>query len=117
MLKILQARFQQYMNQNFQMFKLGLEKAEEPEIKLPTSPGSWKKKNSRKTFTSYLLTVCITSNCGKLFKRWEYQTILLISWEIWLQIKKQQLEPYVEKKTGSKLESSTTRQNIVTLFV
>ena len=43
MLKILQARFQQDMNQNFQMFKLVLEKAEEPEIKLSTSAGSWKK--------------------------------------------------------------------------
>ena len=40
MLKILQARLQQYMNRNFQMFKLDLEKAEEPEIKLPTSIGS-----------------------------------------------------------------------------
>ena len=40
MLKILQARLQQYMNLNSQMFKLGLEKAEEPEIKLPTSTGS-----------------------------------------------------------------------------
>ena len=40
MLKILQARFQQYMNEEFQMFKLHLEKAEEPEIKLPTSVGS-----------------------------------------------------------------------------
>ena len=40
MLKILQANLQQYMNQNFQMYKLDLEKAEEPEIKLPTSIGS-----------------------------------------------------------------------------
>jgi len=40
MLKILQARLQQYMNWNFQMFRLDLEKAEEPEIKLPTSIGS-----------------------------------------------------------------------------
>ena len=40
MLKILQARLQQYVNRNFQMFKLVLEKAEEPEIKLPTSAGS-----------------------------------------------------------------------------
>ena len=43
MLKILQARLQQYMKQKFQMFKLVLEKAEEPEIKLPTSTGSSKK--------------------------------------------------------------------------
>ena len=51
MLKILQARLQQYMNHNFQMFKLDLEKAEEPEIKLPTSAGSPKKQESSiKTF-------------------------------------------------------------------
>ena len=43
MLKILQARLQQYVNQNFQMFKLDLEKAEETEIKFPTSVGSSKK--------------------------------------------------------------------------
>ena len=46
MLKILQARLQQYMN--FQMFKLVLENAEEPEIKLPTSAGSWKKQENYK---------------------------------------------------------------------
>ena len=57
MLKILQARLQQYMNQNFQMFKLVLEKVQEPEIKLPTSAGSWKKQeSSRKTSISGLLT-------------------------------------------------------------
>ena len=50
MLKILQARLQQYMNYELQMFKLVLEKAEEPEIKLPTSTGSSKKQeSSRKT--------------------------------------------------------------------
>ena len=42
MLKILQARLQQYLNRELLMFKLVLEKAEEPEIKLPTSAGSWK---------------------------------------------------------------------------
>ena len=53
-LKILQARLQQYMN-NFQMFKLDLEKAEEPEIKLSTSAGSWKKqKSSRKTSICFI---------------------------------------------------------------
>ena len=55
MLKILQVRLQQYMNQNFQMCKLGLEKAEEPEIKLPTSVGSSKKQeSSRKTSITVL---------------------------------------------------------------
>ena len=58
MLKIFQARLQQYMNQNFQMFKLVLEKVEEPEIKLPTSTGSSKKQgSSRKTSISGLLTM------------------------------------------------------------
>ena len=58
MLKILQARVQQYINDNFQMFKLVLEKAEEHEIKLPTSVGSLKKQESfRKTSTSALLTM------------------------------------------------------------
>ena len=58
MLKILQARLQQYVNLNSLMFKLVLEKAEEPEIKLPTSTGSWKKQeSSRKTSISALLTM------------------------------------------------------------
>ena len=72
MLKILQARLQQYVNYEFQMFKLDLEKAEEPEIKLPTSAGSWKmQESSRKASISALLTmpkpltVWITINCGK----------------------------------------------------
>ena len=72
MFKILQARLQQYMNYELPMFQLVLEKAEEPEIKLPTSDGSLKKQeNSRKTSISALLTmpkpltVWITTNCGK----------------------------------------------------
>ena len=65
MLKILQARLQQYVNVNFLMFKLVLEKAEEPEIKLPTSSGSWKKQeSSRKTSISTLLTMPKTLVCG-----------------------------------------------------
>ena len=93
------------------MYKLDLEKAEEPEIKLPTSVGSQKKQgNSRKTSTSALLimpkplTVQITTNCVKFFKRWEYQTTLRASCEICMQVKKQQLEPGMEQQTCSKLE-------------
>ena len=70
------------------MFKLVLEKAEEPEIKLPMSTRSSKKQaSSRKTSTSALLTtpkpliVWITTNCGKFWKRWEYQTTFPASWE------------------------------------
>ena len=92
------------------MFKLDLEKTEEPEIKLPASVGSLKKQeSSRKTSTSAsltmlnLLTVWITINCGKFFKRWEYQTTLPASWEICIQIKKQELELDMKQWTGSKL--------------
>ena len=72
-LKILQARLQRYVNCELPLFKLVLEKAEEPDIKLPTSAGSWKKQESsiKKTSISALLTipkpltVWITINCGK----------------------------------------------------
>ena len=94
---------------NFQMFKLDLEKAEESEIKLPTSAGSSKtQKSSRKTSFSALLTipkpltVWITTNCGKLWKRWEYQTTWPTSLEICMQVRKQQLELDMEQQTGSK---------------
>ena len=96
------------MEVNFQMFKLVLEKAEEPEIKLPTSTGSSKKQeSSKKTSTSVLLTmpkpltVWIPTNCGKFLKRWEYQTTRPASWETYMQVKKQQLEPDIEQWTGS----------------
>ena len=90
---------------NFQMFKLVLEKEEEPEIKLPISAGSWKKQEiSRKTSISAWLTkakpltVWITINGGKFWKRWEYQT----TWEIGMQVRKQQLELDMEQQAGSK---------------
>ena len=77
------------------MFKLNLERTEEPEIKLPTSVGATKKQeNSRETSTSSslitlrLLTVWIKTNCGKFLKRWEYQTISPASWEICMKVKK-----------------------------
>ena len=93
---------------SFQMFKLVLEKAEEPEIKLPTSAGSSKKQESSRKTSALLImpkpfTVWITTNCGKFFKRWEYQTTLPASWEIYMQVKKQQLELDMEQQTHSKL--------------
>ena len=77
------------MNHEFQMFKLNLEKGEEPEIQLSTFVGSSKKhENSWKKYISDLLTtpkpwtVWIITNCGKFFKIWEHQTTLSASWEI-----------------------------------
>ena len=94
---------------NFQMFKLDLEKAEEPEIKFPTSAGSSKKQESfRKTSISALLTlpksltVWFTTNCGKFLKRQECHTTWPASRETCMQVKKQQLELDMEQQTGSK---------------
>ena len=95
---------------NFQMSKLGLEKAEEPETKLTTIAGSERKqRNSRKPSTSVSSatlkpsSVWITTNCGKLLMRWNYQTFLPVSWETCTQVKKQQLESCMEQLTGSGL--------------
>ena len=89
------------------MFKLDLEKAEEPEIKLPTSVGASKKQEIQKIiyfcFIDYAKAfVWITINCGKFWKRWEYQTIWPVSWETYMQVRKQQLELDMEQPTGSK---------------
>ena len=93
---------------NFQMFKLVLEKVEEPEIKLLTSAGSSKKQESSRKISALLtmpklLTVWITTNWGKFLKRWEYQTTWPVSWEIFMQVRKQKLELDTEQQTGSKL--------------
>ena len=94
MLKILQARLGDTWTVNFQMFKLVLENAEEPEIKSPTSTGSLKEQeSSRKISISALLTtpkpltVWITINCGKFWKKWEYHTTCPASWEICMQVR------------------------------
>ena len=93
---------------NFQMFKLDLEKAEEPEIKFPASTDSLKmQESSRETSTSALLTtpkpltVWITTN-WKILQEMEYQTTWPASWEICMQVRKQQLELDMEQQTGSK---------------
>ena len=109
---------------DYQTFKMDLEKAEEPKIKLPTSTRSEKKQgNSIKTSTSASLTMLkpltlwVTTNCGKLFKIWEYQTSLPASWETCAQVKKQQLERDMEQWTGSKLGRSTSKLYTVTLLI
>ena len=94
---------------NFQMFKLVLEKAEEPEIKLPESTRSSKKQeSSRKTSISALLTMpkpltmWTTKKLWKFWKRSEYQATWPASWETCIQVRKQQLELDMEQQTGSK---------------
>ena len=73
--------------------------------------GCWiivKQESPRRTSTSALLTtpkpltMWITTNCGKFLKRWEYQTTWPASWEICMQVKKQQLELDMEQQNGSR---------------
>ena len=109
MLTILQARLQQYVNCELLDVQAGFRKGR----------GTWdqianirwiteKAREFQKTSISALLTmptpltVWITVNCGKFFKRWEYQTTWPASWEICMQVMKQQLELDMEQQTGSK---------------
>ena len=90
------------------MFKLDLEKAEEPEIKLPTSAGSSKSKSVPEKLLFLLYWLCQSlwlyesQQTGKFWKRWEYQITWPAFWEICMQDKKQQLELNMERQTGSK---------------
>ena len=96
----------------FQMFKVDLENAEKPEIKLPTSTGSLKKQeSSRKTSTSALLITQkafdhVDHNKLEFLKRWEYQTTWPASWETCMQVRKQQLELDMEQETDPVLPVS-----------
>ena len=88
------------------MYKLDLEKAEEPETELPKSIVN-SKRIPEKLYFCFIdyakVFVLITTNWGKFLKNWEYQTILPAFWEICMQIKKQQLVWDIEQLTSSKL--------------
>ena len=71
MLKIPQARFQQYVNMKIQMFKMDLEKAEEPEIKLPTSAGSSKKQEFQKRIYFFFTDYTKAFDCVDHKKLWK----------------------------------------------
>ena len=94
---------------NFQMFKLDLEKSgTRDQIAnihwIIEKTKEFQKKNkiySALLTMSKTLTVWITTNCGKFFERWEYQTALPASREVCMQVKKQQLEPDMEPQVGS----------------
>ena len=109
MLIILQARLQQYMNCKLPDVQAGLRKGRGTIDEMADI--CWIIKKSRefqKNIYFYFmtlpkpLTVWITTNCGKFWKRWEYQTTWPASWEICMQVKKQQLELDMEQQTGSK---------------
>ena len=109
MLKILQARLQQYVNRELPDAQAGFRKGRGTRDQMANIHWIMEKarefqKNIYFLFVDYAkaLTVWITINCGKFFKRWEYQTIWPASWETCMQVRKQQLELDMEQQTGSK---------------
>ena len=122
-LKIFQARLQQYVDCELPHVQAGFRKGRGTRDQHPTSTGSSKKQeSSRKIYISALLTmpkpltVWITINCGKFWKRWEYQTTWPASWEICMQVRKQQLELEWNNRLVPNRKRSTSRLYIVTLL-
>ena len=109
MLKILQARLQQYLNHELPDVQAGFRKGRGTRYQVANI--CWIIKKSRvpeKTSMSSLLTMSkpltmwITINCRKFWRRWEYQTTWPAFWETCMQVRKQQLELDMEQQTGSK---------------
>ena len=109
MLKIFQARLQQYMNHELPDVQAGFRKGRGTRDQIANI--CWIMEKARELqkdiyfcFIDYAkpLTVWITINCGKFWKRWKYQTTSPASWETYVQVRKQQLELDMEQQTGSK---------------
>ena len=110
MLKILQARLQQYVNHALPNVQAGFRKDRGTKDQIVNihwiiekAREFWEKKSiSALSTMPKPLTVWITTNCGKFLKIWEYQTTWPASWEICMQVRKQQLELDMEQQTGSR---------------
>ena len=110
MLNILQARLQQYVNHEIPDIQAGFRKGRGTRDQIANIHWIMEKAREfeKKKYISALLTipkpltVWITTNCRKFLKRWEYQTTWSASWEICMQVRKQQLELDMEQQTGSK---------------
>ena len=108
-LKILQARIQQYMNCELPDVQAGFRKGGGTRDQIGTICWIIKKarefqKNIYFCFIDYVKAFhcVVTTSCGKFWNRWEYQTIWPVSWETCMQVRKQQLELDMEQQTGSK---------------
>ena len=108
MLEILQARLQQYVNRELPDVQAGFRKGRGTRDQIAnilwTIKKAWEfQKNLYFCFIDYAKDIVwITINCGKFWKRWEYQTTWPASWETCMQVRKQQLELVMEQQTGSK---------------
>ena len=118
MLKILQVRFQQYVNWDIPDVQAGLRKSRGTRDQIANicwiiEKATEFKKSIYFCFTDYVkafdcvdhnkMSAPYAENCGKFFKRWEHQITWPASWETCMQVKKQQLEPDMEQQTCSKL--------------
>ena len=122
MLKILQARFQQYVNHEIPDVQAGFRKGRGTRGQIANIHGSSKKQDSSRKISIFALltmpkslTVWITINCGKFWKRWEYQTTWPASWETYMQVRKQQLE--LDNRLVPNRERSMSRLYMVTLLI
>ena len=124
MLKILQARLQQYVNYELPHVQAGFRKDRGTRDQI--SNICWIIKKAREFqknifFCFFTMPkpfiVWITTNFGKFWKRWEYQTTWPVFWEICMQVKKQHLELDMEQQTVPNRERSTSRLCIVTLLI
>ena len=122
MLKILQVRFQQYVNWELPDVQSGFRKGrgtrdQITKIRWIIEKAREFQKNIYFCFTDYAKSsVWIRTNCGKFLKRWEYKTTISISWETCMHVKKQQLELDMEQQTGSKLWKESDKLYLVTLL-
>ena len=124
MLKLLQARLQLYVNQEFPDVQAGFRKSRGTRDQIANI--RWLIVKAREfqkdiyfCFIDYAKAFdCVEHNkLWKILKWWEYQTTLPNSCEICMQVKKQQLEPDMEQQTGSKLGNTTSRLYTVTLLI
>ena len=123
MLKILQAKVQQYVNRELPDVQAGFRKGGGTRGQMANI--HWIPEKSREFQKNIYfwsidyaksLTAWMTIDCGKFLKTWEYQTTWPASWEICMQVRKQQIEPDMEQWTSSKLESMS-RLYVGTLLI
>ena len=124
MLKILQVKLQQCVNQELPDVQAGFRKDRGTRDQIANIHWIEKAREFQKVPERHLLYwliqslwLCRSQQTEKFLERWEYQTTLPASWEICMQVKKQQLEPDMEQRTGSKLGNSMSRLYTVTLLV
>ena len=99
--KILQVRLQKYVNRELPDVETGFRKGRDTRDQIANIHRIMEKASEFQKKPKPL-TVCITTNCGKFWKRWEYQTTWPASWETYIHVRKQQLDLNMEQQAGSK---------------